>query len=305
MCWKEDWQLICIKTPDSKDSQNEHSAFARERATGFGCSSAVCLLLLLLSIKLASVSILRTSSIIQCGPKEKKKHNEISTILLLFSLDSFSRTSPFQLQKRPWRRQMCVTNLSPFPGFSNGIVFQKSPAVLHPRQCFEARADEALRLLIPGWKSESVHVPRVCLSSWQTVVHAGKLNISPSSSAFLIITQPWEVHFPSSWRAAVMRREMLLFPNLACLQESYKIRDDRDRRSHFLWVKHVHRGQNLSTFRVAFCPRCKFWQSRGKGECIFMSTRRKEGLFKKFKILITPWGKNPYFPFSFTLPLNY
>lgn len=148
--------------------------------------------------------------------------------------------------------------------------------------------DGRASLLIPGLKSESVHVSRVCLSSWQTVVHAGKLNISPSSSAFLIITQPWEVHFPSSWSAAVMRREMLLFPNLAHLQESYKIRDDRDRRSHFLWVKHVHRGQNLSTFRVAFCPCCKFWQSMGKGECIFMSTRRKKGLFKSLKFLLHP-----------------
>lgn len=158
---------------------------------------------------------------------------------------------------------MCIANLSPFLGFSNGTVLQKSHAVLHPRQCFEARAEEALRLLIPGWKSEPVHVPCVCLSSWQTVVHAGKLNLSPSSSVFLIITQTWEVHFQPSWSAAVMRQEMLLFPNLACRQESYKIRDDKDRKSHSLWVKHVHREQNLSTFWVAFCPCCSIWQGEG------------------------------------------
>lgn len=177
------------------------------------------------------------------------------------------------------------------------LYSRKSPAVLHPRQCFEARADEALRLLIPGWKSESVHVPRVYLSSWQTVVHAGKLNISPSSSAFLIITQPWEVHFQPSWSAAVMRRVMLLFPNLACLQKSYKIRDDRDRRSHFLWVKHVHRGQNLSTFRVAFCPCCKFWQSRGKGIVSLCQQEGRKDYLKRLKFLIHPEVKIHIFLF--------
>lgn len=44
---------------------------------------------------------------------------------------------------------------------------------------------------------------------------------------------------------------------------------------------------------------------RGKGESIFTSARRKEGLFKSLKFLLHPEVKIHISPFSFTLPLNY
>lgn len=125
-----------------------------------------------------------------CSKGKNPVHNEISTALLLFSQDSFSRTVSILVTERDLEGTKCTLKTIILTRPFEWNCIPERPCHLHSRQCFEVSADEALNAA-HRWMEVQVCACSVCLSLILTnCLLCRKGNVPASFTVFLVITQP-------------------------------------------------------------------------------------------------------------------